>query len=169
MSAAYLLRPDRRAALMFVLALLIASYLLFTLRTVLDPVDPGEVLSAKRLATTAVGATMFWLLATRWRSLARYAIQGRLWRAAMLVLAAMGPVLATRVGYDLLLTGEGTTALGDNIRWILAWSGYFIAAVLGYQLTMLRDKSAPAWSEADYLAHLLPEDEGTPIAFEIRR
>ena len=169
MSAAYPFSRDRHAALFVALALLIASYCLFTLRTVLDPIDPGEVLSAKRLVTTAVGATMFWVLATRWQSLSRYALSGRLWRAAVLVLAAMGPVLATRVGYDLLVSGEGATQFGDNVRWIIAWSGYFVAAVLGYQLITRREKPAPAWDEADYLAHLLSDTDDTPIAYEIRR
>lgn len=198
MFASSILHRDRHAAGLVALVLLIASYSLFSLRTAIDPVEPGDILSFKRLCATAVGATMFWLVALRLRTLVDRALAGRMWQLAILALAALGPVLATRVGYD-VIAGAPTEAMwARNLRWVIAWSGYFAAALLGYRLLIMREAEAarsakpgtPLDSE-DRLTRLVGEvadlgdaqrrvvlqalggrlayEEADPIAYELKR
>lgn len=164
------LSPLDRQATVFALGLMLTSYLLFSLRTMLDPIDPGDLVSLKRLLATGAGAITFWVVVTRSRAMALRSI--RLGDVALLSLAALGPVLATRVGYDILVSSEDEASLARNLRWVLAWSGYFVAALLGYRVLVLQrclaarkdpvqtveaapGQAMPAYEEADPLRSVI--------------
>ena len=127
---------QNRHAIVFALGLMLTSYLLFSFRTMLDPIDPGSLVSLKRLLATGAGAITFWVVVTRSKAMALRSI--RLGDVALLSLAALGPVLATRVGYDIMMSSEDEASFARNLRWVLAWSGYFVAALLGYRVLVLQ-------------------------------
>lgn len=118
----------------FAAALLLATYCLFTIRTFFDPSTGGDIISLKRLLATGVGAAGFWLVATH---LTRQLRSLRLWDLLFLSLAALAPVLASRLGYDLLTGKFSESSMMANVRWVIAWSGFFIAALLAYRVMLL--------------------------------
>lgn len=60
-------RRETRLSLMMGVALLFITYSLFSIRAVLDHVDPGELLSLKRSIATSAGALVFFLIASTYR------------------------------------------------------------------------------------------------------
>lgn len=123
---------DRRLAVMIGLVLMVATYLIFSIRAVIDPLTPGHFISLKRLIATAAGAGLFLLAVSK---AARIPARGWAERiTAMLWITAIGSLamLAFRIGYDMLLDNRTDAVVARNARWILAWLGYFVAAVGGY-------------------------------------
>ena len=123
---------DRRAALSIAAVLMIVTYLAFSLRTLLDPLDPGELFSAKRLAAAAVGTATFWVVARSASCLSAYHRRERIRAVTLRVIAAATFVLFTRLAWDVIVTGETEAMVAKNLRWIIAWSGYFVAALMAY-------------------------------------
>lgn len=153
---------DRHIAAIVGLVLLIGSYLAFSIRAVTDPFDPGELLSLKRFLVAAVGAATFWLIARHARKQWVGHIPERVVGIALLSAAALGFVLAARIGYDLLVTGESEAMLVRNVRWTLIWLGYFGTALLGYfaivfGLSLRRAKPCIAGTPLDRRAAVLTE------------
>lgn len=154
-------REDRLAVVIAVL-LLCASYLLFSFRSLTSPFEPGELLSAKRLLVTAIGAGMFMLAARHanrdWSGPATATLR----RLAVHSLAAIGAVCGARVGYDLLASGGAEADLVRNMRWTIVWTGYFFAALLGYLAIVLgmalqRATSWPRGTRQDRMAAVMTE------------
>lgn len=142
MSVSTIAARDRRTAVFFGLGLLIASYLLFSMRSMLNPVEPGDLVSVKRLITTSVGAAMFLVVVRRAGRPAAGNGAGRLMTLALLCAASAALVLATRVGYDLFVDQRTEDVLARNVRWLIAWLGYFSAALLGYYAATIRQRAA---------------------------
>lgn len=131
------LRPGSAGAelqvrILVCLALMAATYLAFTIRTMIDPVDPGELLSGKRAMASAAGAAMCWFAVQRIRMIPLAELPTRLIGIACIVVAGGGFVLATRIAYDFAIEGETQALLARNLRWVITWLGYFAAAVMGY-------------------------------------
>jgi hypothetical protein len=123
---------DNRIAVIVGIVLLLATYLAFSIRSVTDPLDPGELLSTKRFVVAAVGSGLFWVVVRYARKDWAGRSPERLVGVALMSVAALGFVLATRIGYDLLITGETEAMLVRNLRWTIIWLGYFGTALLGY-------------------------------------
>ena len=160
---------DRRLAIGVGLVLLVATYLIFSIRAVLDPVTPGHVLSLKRLIATMGGAALF-LFAISWAA----RMPARRWSQrllAVLWITALGSaaMLAFRVGYDVLVDNRPDAVIARNARWLLAWLGYFAAAIGGYfaitfvKRAFYREPAAPTFDRADLASVVIEEvAEWTP-------
>ncbi len=144
MSATRRIRHNRQLALTIGVVLLVATYLVFSIRAVLDPATPGDLLSLKRLIATAAGSGLFVLAVA-----AATQTQARRWtkrvRALLLVsVLGMAALLAFRIGYDLLIENRAEAVIARNARWVLAWLGYFAAAIGGYfAITFIKQAVRP--------------------------
>lgn len=160
---------DRQLAVIIGLCLMAATYLVFSVRAVLDPASPGDFLSLKRLIATAAGAGVFLLAVTR-----AAAIPARRWSERMVgllwvtVLGGLA-ILVVRIGYDLFVDDRAGAIVARNARWVLAWLGYFGAAIGGYfAITFLRrsvrrEQARRAFDRAEVAAVLIDEvAEWTP-------
>lgn len=125
-------RTELQVRVLICFALMVATYLAFTIRTMIDPVDPGEFLSIKRAIASAAGAAMCWFAVQRIRKIPLVELPTRLIGIVSLVVAGGGFVLATRIAYDFAIEGETQALLARNVRWVITWLGYFTAAVMGY-------------------------------------
>jgi hypothetical protein len=160
---------ERRAAVWIGAILMLATYLAFSLRTLIDPVDPGELLSLKRLFAAATGTLVFWTVT---RSAARSPADRIRERIPVLVLQAVGAlglVLAARVGFDLLASAGDDARLARNLRWIIAWAGYFAAALVAYvavvsAVSARRPAASAFTSREDAVAWLIGEVSAWPEA-----
>jgi len=163
------LSHDRHLAAMIGLCLMVATYLVFSIRAVLDPVSPGEMLSLKRLIATGAGAGLFFLAVARAGAVPSGRWSERL--VAMLWITAVGSlaIMAFRIGYDLIVDHRAEAVVARNARWVLAWFGYFAAAVGGYfAITFLkqavrRERAGRAFNRAEVASVLIEEvAEWTP-------
>jgi hypothetical protein len=111
------------------LAFWLVAYVLLTVRSLLDPTSSGELVSAARFAATACGAGLLAGICILWE---HSETKGLLVRLRMLALA-IGASVATMYGVRLLtaeLFGQfGDRETADALRWLIAWSGWFVAAV----------------------------------------
>lgn len=168
----FLSRPLRHPSTIAALvgaALLVVSYLAFSLRAVTDPVEPGQIVDLKRFLAAAAGAGMFWVIS-------RHARRGwvgqtpeRFAGIALLSVAALGLVLAVRIGYDMVFAAETQVMLIRNLRWTIIWLGYFGTALLGYfavvfGLSLRRIGPIAEGTAEDRLASLLTEIAHLPAA-----
>lgn len=160
---------DRRLAIGVGLILLVATYLIFSVRAVLDPITPGHVLSLKRLIATTGGAGLF-LFAISWAA-RMPACRWSQRLLAVLWITALGSVamLAFRIGYDMLVDNRPDAVVARNARWMLTWLGYFAAAIGGYfaitfvRQSLYREPPAPTFDRADLASVVIEEvAEWTP-------
>lgn len=159
------LRHDRQLALLIGLVLLVATYVIFSIRAVLDPATPGDLLSLKRLIATAAGSGLFMLAVAKAAKVPSARWSERL--TALLWVTAIGTLamLAFRIGYDLLVDNRPDAVVARNARWVLAWLGYFGAAIGGYfaitfiRQTVRRERVNRAFSRAE-VASVLVEEVG---------
>lgn len=111
------------------LAFWLIAYVLLTVRSLLDPTSSGELFSAARLVATACGAGLLAGICILWD---RSATARLLVRLRMLTLA-IGASVAVMYGVRLLtaeLFGQfGARETADALRWLIAWSGWFVAAI----------------------------------------
>lgn len=122
---------DKRIAIAIGLALMLATYVVFSVRSLLNPVSPGDLLSVKRLLAVGLGAGLFLFVAHR----ASAALKGRRVRLAPVLLYSMISVailLTMRIAYDLFVAGATEAVLAVNLRWMMTWIGYFGAALATY-------------------------------------
>lgn len=115
------------------------TYLLFSVRSYLAA-DVPVFLSGIRMAATAVGAVVLWLLLVDAR---RQLITGtRLVPHVLLATAfAASAVWSVRVLYVALM-GELTHTIEDNLRWAMLWAGYCGAAFALYLLAVRQVRSS---------------------------
>lgn len=164
---------NKRVAVLFCALLMAATYLAFSIRSVLLVSGASDWVSAKRLITTAVGAGMF-LLATRFCDRGLFPrLSMRFFVIGAMTLAAMAMVFFARMAFDLVFGVAAEEVVLSNARWVITWLGYFAAALIGYYLStqvrhlresrcveaMTREaamaalaKQVSTWSEADRLA-----------------
>lgn len=127
---------DQRIAIAIGLGLMLATYLVFSVRSLLNPVSAGELLSFKRLMTTVLGAGLFLFVAHRAsRTLRRN--PARIGPVLALSALSLLILLATRVAYDLFIAGVSDRVLAVNVRWMMTWVGYFGAALATYYAVLL--------------------------------
>ncbi len=163
MPVAHRLRHDRQLALIIGLALMAVTYLIFSARAMLDPISPGEMISLKRLIATGAGAGLFMLAVGRAARVSARSWAERL--LAVLWVAAVGglAILLLRIGYDLFVADRGDAVIARNARWMLAWLGYFAAAIGGYftitmvKMAMRREKLAHRFSRNEIASALVEE------------
>lgn len=119
---------DEQAIVLLTLLFWASTYSLFSVRSLLFPSAGIDVISAKRLLTTFVGAMLF-LVAIVW---IRHASKNDRDRHKLLVIfsaiVASAGLLGIRIAYNDLAEPYAFD-LGDHGRWILVWSGYFLAAL----------------------------------------
>mgnify|MGYP001613795580 CR=1 FL=1 len=122
---------DKRIAIAIGLALMLATYLVFSVRSLLNPVSPGDLLSLKRLITAVLGAGLFLLVAHR---ASRTLKRGPARIAPVLIYSAISfiALLTIRIAYDLFVAGVTDAVLAANVRWMMSWVGYFGAALATY-------------------------------------
>lgn len=128
---------DRRPLLTWTLAFWAATYLLFTLRSQLNPDEATIVLSARRLVSITAGAAFFALALVAARD---WVARGRpglrlLWT----VIPASLIVLVVRFAVNDL--GGAEIPFVTDVRWMLTWSSYF-ALGLGIFLLAHREGAA---------------------------
>lgn len=169
MSATRHLRHDRQLALTIGLVLLVATYLVFSIRAVLDPGTPGDLLSLKRLLATAAGSGLFVLAVAKAARVPSARWSERL--TALLWVTAIGTLamFVFRIGYDLVIDNRPEAVVARNARWILTWLGYFSAAIGGYfaitfiKQAMRRERVSPSFDRADIASAMVNEvAEWTP-------
>lgn len=163
-------RHDRQLALTIGLVLLVATYAVFSIRAVLDPVAPGELFSLKRLLATTAGSGLFMLAVAKAATMTTTRWSERL--TALLWVTAIGSIaiFAFRIGYDVLVDNRPEAVIARNARWVLAWLGYFGSAIGGYfaitfvKQAMRREPAAPAFDRADIAAVMAAEVAEWPPA-----
>lgn len=143
---------DQRIAIAIGLGLMLATYLVFSVRSLLNPVSPGELLSFKRLMTTVLGAGLFLFVAHRAsRTLRRN--PARIGPILALSALSLLILLATRVAYDLFIAGVSDRVLAVNVRWMMTWLGYFGAALATYYAVLLARRALRRQSVKTGLSH----------------
>lgn len=153
---------EGRIAAIIGLLLLASTYLVFSIRAVTDPWEPGQILDLKRFAAAGVGAVMFWLVARHARRNWAGQVHARIVSLALMTVWALGLVLATRIAYDMFLTELTDESLVRNVRWTMIWLGYFGAALLGYfavvcGLTLQRSPQLARGTHEDRVAAVFTE------------
>lgn len=164
---------NKRVAVLFCALLMAATYLAFSIRSVLLASGSSDWISAKRLITTAVGAGMFLLVARFCDRSLFPRLSMRFFAIGAMTLAAMAMVFFARMAFDLVFGVAAEEVVLSNARWVITWLGYFAAALIGYYLStqvrhlrqsrcvapMTREAAVAAvarqvstWSEADRLA-----------------
>ncbi|MFM5923375.1 MAG: hypothetical protein ACKOPG_04225 [Novosphingobium sp.] len=126
----------------FAIALMAATYLAFSARTLLNTVDPGEMFSLKRMIATGVGAIVFMVVArSAWRNPDRPLL---FQLSSVLLLSALGAaaILAIRIGYDLYVANRSEGVIQHNLRWLITWLGYFLTAIASYFAVLLARRVA---------------------------
>lgn len=143
---------DQRIAIAIGLGLMLATYLVFSVRSLLNPVSAGELLSFKRLMTTVLGAGLFLFVAHRAsRTLRRN--PARIGPVLALSALSLLILLATRVAYDLFIAGVSDRVLAVNVRWMMTWLGYFGAALATYYAVLLARRALRRQSVKTGLSH----------------
>lgn len=113
------------AALLFWLV----AYGLLSIRSILDPASSGDLLSAARFVATAFGAGLLAGICVLWDRSQTFSLLVRLRMLALAIGAAVVIMYGVR-----MLTAEwfgqfGARESADALRWLIAWSGWFVAAV----------------------------------------
>jgi len=131
------------------------SYALFTSRVQLRG-DEGlaALFTLRRLAATAVGALLY-------AGVLRFLIfpTGRKSAHPLVLVAAMIPAAAAMVAFraavDPLVAAE-PLPIGDHVRWVLVWTGYFGLWLIGFHASRMYSERARSDSAAAPAARSLP-------------
>jgi hypothetical protein len=123
--------PDARPSLYFTLFFWAFSYGVLTLRAGLAQPADLDLWSIKRGLATAIGAIVYLAILDQIIDSPALSRQRRLQTVFALTLPAAGVVLAVRLMFD-LLAPDRVPALVADLRWILVWTGYFIAWIAAY-------------------------------------
>ncbi len=169
MPSRYAIDPDHRIAAIVGAILLTATYCAFSIRAVTDPIAPGDLLSVKRAVIAALGAGLFWLVARYVRRSFVMQAPRRFVEIALVSGLTVAAVLASRIAYDLWISGETHAVVTRNLRWTVIWAGYFGTALLGYCAAILVQSlrgAAFLWrgTRQDRLATVLNEVSTWPVS-----
>jgi hypothetical protein len=107
----------------------LVAYSLLSIRSILDPASSGDLLSAARFVATAFGAGLLAGICVLWDRSQTFSLLVRLRMLALAIGAAVFIMYGVR-----MLTAEwfgqfGARESADALRWLIAWSGWFVAAV----------------------------------------
>lgn len=165
MSAQHRTRHETANPLVFALGLMVATYAAFSVRTLLDTVNPGDLFSAKRLVATGAGAVLFILAARRIGKASRQKWTVLLSSALLWCVGGALALLAVRVGYDLLFAADSDWSFQRNLRWVIAWFGYFAAAMAGYCASLLASRRRPtrSWSRQEVTNAMIAETQAWSV------
>lgn len=136
---------DKRLAVAMGAMLMAATYFAFSVRTLFLETGAPDWLSAKRLVATATGAAAFVLIARLADRISLARLPLRMLAMGTMIAASIGVVLSVRIGWDLLFSDATTTVIEANVRWVITWLGYFLAALVAFVLL--------ARSQASYAAN----------------
>lgn len=123
----------------------VVSYFAVSMRAILSPYEAHYLIDAKRLFSVAIGAFVLWLAI---RDAERRSEQGpgaQIFAVLNVSIPGAISLLLAREAYDLAASGELAQRFALNLRWMLTWIGYFVAAVAAFlalsyhrQLQMVR-------------------------------
>jgi hypothetical protein len=105
------------------------AYIVLTVHALLDPTSSGLVLSGPRFLATAAGATMLFAILLLWDRTVALQIMLRVQLAALAIGSGCAAMYAVRLFVALEFGNYGPSELADGGRWVIAWAGYFLAAV----------------------------------------
>lgn len=146
-----------RAAL--VLGFWLFTYALMTTRAALLPDLPFDVVYPKRIVSTGLGAACLWLLARELERRRSRPLASRLGFAGLGVLASALVVLSLRLAWGIVVPAPDS-AFNEQARWILTWTGYFVAAIALHQAI---DGAAHALAPAQSTPPVAPSPYPTEI------
>jgi len=143
-----------RAALLF----WAFSYVILTVRWLLASEAPGDLASAKRAISTLVGAVAFRAFICFFPE-PRHRL--RRWVAGALIVAALSACTMVAVRYLVgqILEGANSSPLADEVRLVILWDGYFLAALLAWALASLASSASPAAAVAGPALAVPPSPE----------
>lgn len=147
---------DKRIAFAIGLALMLATYLVFSLRSMLNPGSGGDLFSEKRAITAVLGGGLFLFVAHRASRMLRRD-PARIGPVVALSALSLAILLTIRVAYDLFVAGATEAVLAVNVRWMMTWLGYFGAALASYYALILARRALR--QEAVATAAALTQDE----------
>jgi hypothetical protein len=107
----------------------LVAYGLLTVRSMLDPASSGELVSAARLVATACGAGLLAGICILWDRSQTFSLLVRLRMLALAIGAAVAIMYGVRLLTAELFGQFGARESADALRWLIAWSGWFVAAV----------------------------------------
>lgn len=113
----------------FTLLFALVTYAAMSARALLNPYEINSFFDAKRIFSVVLGALVLWFAVRATRKM-----KGRLSTAQLLTVArvsalgALGLFVAREI-YDLVGSGEFAENIAVNIRFMLTWIGYFVAAI----------------------------------------
>lgn len=115
-----MMAAGRRGAVIGAFGFWAFSYVLFSARAALRGTNP--LASADiRFAATVAGALIVWLFLARGSRL--FAARPAIVRVVATTVLGAGVVLAARLLFS-ALTGDETHSMGENLLWVLVWTGY---------------------------------------------
>lgn len=113
------------AALLFWLL----AYGLLTIRSMFDPASSGDLFSTARFVATACGAGLLAGICILWDRSQTFSLLVRLRMLALAIGAAVAIMYGVRMLTAELFGQFGARESADALRWLIAWSGWFVAAV----------------------------------------
>lgn len=122
-------RASMRAVAGAALLFWLVAYGLLTIRSMLDPTSSGDLLSAARLVATACGAGLLAGICILWDGSQALSLLVRLRMLALAIGAAVAIMYGVRMLTAELFGQFGVRESADALRWLIAWSGWFVAAV----------------------------------------
>lgn len=113
------------------------SYVAVSMRAVLSPYEVNHFIDAKRAFSVVVGAFILWLAIRAVDKLSGHGPIVQIVAVLRISIPGLLCLFLAREFYDFVASGEFAQRMPQNLRWMLAWIGYFGAAVatflaLGY-------------------------------------
>lgn len=114
----------------------ILTYSMLSLRAQLHPDQQLDVLSGKRFLSTLVGALIYWFVLRLLHLTRERSFRDRAIFLVVAMLPAFPLLLGARMLFDrVIFTDVPPTSLVQHVRWLVTWSGFFLAGI-GTYLTL---------------------------------
>jgi hypothetical protein len=132
--------------LWFAILFALISYVAVSTRAVLSPYEVNHFIDAKRAFSVVVGAFILWLAIRAVDKLSGHGPMVQVVAVLRISIPGLLCLFLAREFYDFVASGELAQRMPQNLRWMLAWIGYFGAAVatflaLGYHRQLHSVKS----------------------------
>ena len=105
------------------------AYAVLSLHAKLDPTSQGLLISEGRIIATAAGTALLLGILMLWDRLGSLEMMLRLRMVVLAIGASCVAMYAVRLIVAREFGNYGPTELADGGRWVIAWAGYFLAAV----------------------------------------
>ena len=134
------------------------TYLIMTTRAVFADDLPFDLVYPKRILSTGLGALCFWLIARALEARRQRGIASRFRFAAAGASASALLLLAVRLVWE-ALAPPPAAPIGEDVRWVLTWTGYLLGALGVHQILDLvrmseAGRESPQASVSPYPANL---------------